>query len=60
MKIWGFKIGKYNLVTGKGNLSLAFDNHNAASAREKCQDINVKQSGLPWLITFSLIQAFQQ
>ena len=39
-------------------LLLAFDTHDAASAREKRQEINVTRSGLAWLITLSLIQAF--
>jgi hypothetical protein len=41
-----------------GILSLAFDTHDAASAREKRQEINVTHSGLAWFIIFSLIQAF--
>jgi hypothetical protein len=44
--------------SGNWILSLAFDRHNAASAREKRQVVNVTQSGLAGLITFSLIKAF--
>jgi hypothetical protein len=39
-------------------LSLAFDAHNAASAQEKRQEINLTHSGLVWFLIFSLIQAF--
>jgi hypothetical protein len=45
-------------ILDNGILSLAFDTHYAASAREKRQEKNVTHSGLAWFITFSLIQAF--
>jgi hypothetical protein len=45
-------------ISENGILSLAFDTHNAAPAREKRQEINVTHSGLAWSTIFSLIQAF--
>jgi hypothetical protein len=44
--------------SGNWILSLAFDRHNAASAREKRQVVNVTQSGLSWVSTFSRRHAF--
>ena len=41
-----------------GILSLALDNHDAASAREKRQETYATHSCLAWFMTFSLIQAF--
>ena len=42
-----------------GTLALAFETHDAASTREKRQEINVTLCSLvAWSCTFSLIQAF--
>ena len=41
-----------------GMLALAFETHNAASAREKRQDINLTLSGFAWVRTLSRIYTF--